>query len=149
MGGGSRQPDSFAVRRPRSVVPPAAVVAVAIGGALGAPARYLLGRSLSAADGVPLATLAVNLSGAFALGLLLVALDEWLPTTRYLRQFVGTGILGAYTTYSTFAVESEQLLKHDRVGIAAAYVATTVIGGLAAAWVGGVTARAIPVLRRG
>jgi CrcB protein len=124
------------------------VLAVAVGGALGAPARYLLGRSLHASGGVPLATLTVNISGAFVLGVLVVLVGERLPPTRYVRAFFGTGVLGAYTTYSTFAVESDLLLRHDRVGVAIGYVGATVIGGLVAAWAGVLLARAAPLLGR-
>jgi CrcB protein len=139
---------SFAVRTRRSVVPPAAVVAVAIGGALGAPSRYLLGRALHVAGGVPMATLTVNLSGAFVLGALLVLASERFPPTRFLRPFFGTGVLGAYTTYSTFAVETDLLVRHERIGIAVGYVAATVLGGLFAAWAGVLLARAAPLLGR-
>ena len=139
---------SFAVRRRRSVVPTAAVMAVAVGGALGAPARYVLGRSLHESAGVPLATLTVNLTGAFVLGMLLVLVGERLAPTRYVRPFFGTGVLGAYTTYSTFAVETDLLVRHQRVGVACGYVAATVVGGLVAAWTGVLLARVAPLPRR-
>jgi CrcB protein len=129
-------------------VPPAAVVAVAIGGAIGAPARYLLGRSLPPTAGVPLATLTVNLTGALVLGALLVLVGERLAPTRYVRPFFGTGVLGAYTTYSTFVVETDLLLRHQRIGVAVGYVAATVVGGLIAAWAGVLLARLTPLPRR-
>jgi CrcB protein len=121
---------------------------VAIGGAFGAPARYVLGRALHGAAGVPLATLTVNLSGAFVLGALLVMVGKRLPPTRYVRPFFGTGVIGAYTTYSTFAVETDLLLRHQRIGVAIGYVCATVIGGLVAAWAGVLLARAVPLLGR-
>jgi CrcB protein len=129
----------------RRIVPLGAVVAVALGGALGAPARYELGRALHPAAGFPVATLAVNLSGAFALGLLVVLVGERLAPRRYVRQFFGTGLLGAYTTYSTFAVESDLLLRHGRIGVAIGYVLATVVGGLAVAALGARAAGALPV----
>ena len=139
---------SFAVRSRRSVVPPAAVVAVAIGGAAGAPARYLLGRTLHASGGLPLATLSVNLSGAFVLGALLVLVGERLAPTRHVRPLLGTGLLGAFTTYSTFVVEADLLVRHQRFGVAVGYICATVVGGLVAAWAGVLTARAVPLLGR-
>jgi CrcB protein len=72
---------------------------------------------------------------------LVVMIGERVRPTRYVRQFFGTGLLGAYTTYSTFAVETDLLLRHGRIGIAVAYVLATVVGGLlaaaAGAWLGG------------
>jgi CrcB protein len=135
----------YPLRRRRAVVPPLAVVAVALGGALGAPCRYWLGRAVHPAAGFPLATLTVNLVGAFLLGLLVVLIGERLPPTWYVRQFFGTGLLGAFTTYSTFAVETDLLVRHARLGVAVGYVAATLVGGLALAWVGARLADAVPV----
>jgi fluoride exporter len=129
----------------RRALPFGAIVAVAIGGALGAPARYELGRAWHATGGFPVATLAVNLSGAFALGLLVVLVGERLPPRRYVRQFFGTGVLGAYTTYSTFAVEADLLLRHSRIGVAIGYVLATVVGGIVCAALGARVAGALPV----
>jgi fluoride exporter len=116
-----------------------------MGGALGAPARYLLGRSVHESAGFPLATLTVNLSGAFLLGMLVVLVGERIRSRHYVRQFFGTGVLGAYTTYSTFAVEADLLLRHARIGVAIGYVAATVVGGLACAGVGAWFGRVLPL----
>ena len=89
--------------------------------------------------GFPAATLTINLSGAFALGLLLELLVRagtdtgWRRRTRLL---VGTGFMGAYTTYSTFAIESDQLVRRGHSGTAALYIAVSVAGGLVAAFAG-------------
>ncbi|MFL6241246.1 MAG: fluoride efflux transporter CrcB [Actinomycetes bacterium] len=136
------------LRLRRHVVPPGAIAAVAVGGALGAPARYVLGRALRPVAGFPLATLAVNLSGALILGLLVVLLGERITPRHYVRQFFGTGVLGAFTTYSTFAVETDLLVRHAHIGVAVGYVVATIVGGFACAAVGAWVARVIPLRGR-
>ena len=137
------------VRRHRRAQPPV-VLAIALGGALGAPARYGVARLVHAApDGFPWATFWTNLTGSFALGLILVAILEWFPPTRYLRPFVATGFLGAYTTYSTFAVETDLLVKNGHAAVAVAYAVASLGGGILAVWAGIWTARAVRLLGRG
>ena len=89
----------------------------------------------------PWATFLVNVSGSFALGLVLVLLLERYPPSRYLRPFVATGFLGSYTTYSTFAVESVVLTRDGRAGVAVTYVAASLVAGFVAAWAGMLAAR--------
>jgi CrcB protein len=116
---------------------PDVLAAIALGGALGAPARYGVAQLVAVPkDGFPWATLWTNVSGSFVLGLFLVLVIERFPPTRYLRPFVATGFLGAYTTFSTFAVESDLLVKDGHVATAAWYVAATMVIGLIAAWLG-------------
>jgi CrcB protein len=88
------------------------------------------------AGGFPWATLWTNLSGSLALGVLLAVLIERYPPSLYARAFIGTGFLGAYTTFSTFAVETDLLVKDGHAGTAGAYVAASLVGGLAAAALG-------------
>src|SRR5437879_3720305 len=79
------------------------LLAIALGGAVGGLARYGVGRAMSAPDrGWPWSTFMVNVSGAFALALLLVVVLEVLPPHRYVRPLLGTGFLGAYTTFGTW-----------------------------------------------
>ncbi|WP_138732964.1 fluoride efflux transporter FluC [Modestobacter excelsi] len=115
-------------------------LAVALGGLLGAPVRYAVGRWLpTPAEGWPTATFLVNLAGAFLLGLLLEALARRGPDVgrrRALRLFAGTGFCGALTTYSTLAVEVDLLVHHDRWPVAVAYGAASVVAGLVAAGAG-------------
>ena len=126
---------------------PRAVV-IAAGGAVGASLRYGLGRAFPVdAGGFPTTTLAVNVVGSFVLGLVLVLLVERLRPIRHLRSFVAIGLLGAFTTYSTFAVESVTLLDDGHVGAAVGYVVASVVLGLAAAVVGGFLARRVPAGR--
>jgi len=87
---------------------------------------------------VPVSTLLTNLLGCLALGLLVGAR----PDARWLRPFVGTGMLGGFTTFSTYAVETDRLVP-DRPAVALGYLAATTVGGLAAAAVGLRTGRVV------
>ena len=110
---------------------------VALGGMLGAPARYGLARALPVRPGeVPWATLWTNLAGSFLLGLVLAVLAARLPAHRYARRFLAGGVLGAFTTMSTFQVEAALLLRDGHAALAAAYVAASVAGGLVLAATG-------------
>ena len=112
--------------------------AIALGGALGTPARYGVAQLIHVAPGSlpPWATSWTNVSGSLALGLLLALILERFPPTRYQRPFVATGFLGAYTTYSTFAVETDLLVKDGHIGVALAYVAASLLAGFVAVWAG-------------
>jgi CrcB protein len=111
------------------------LMAVMIGGAAGALARWAVELAVPPLQGFPLATFLINITGAFALGLLGVLLLERLPPTRYLRPLLGIGFLGAYTTFSTMAVEGVRLLDDGRPQLAVAYwVATLLVGQMAGVW---------------
>lgn len=126
------------------------LAAVAAGGLLGAPARYGLALALPAPAGsFPLSTFVINVSGSFVLGALLTLIVERWPPSEYLRPFAATGVLGAYTTWSTFMVDADTLVRGGRLLVAAGYVAATLVGGLATVSAGIFLARAWPpVLRR-
>ena len=122
---------------------------VALGGAFGAPARYGISLAVHVSPGTfPWGTFWTNASGSFALGLVMAFLLERFPPTRYLRPFAATGFLGAYTTYSTFAVETDLLLRNGHAAIAVAYAAASLVGGFGAVWVGLSLGRAVPSRRR-
>lgn len=106
------------------------VVLVALGGVIGALARYGLSWAAPAGDW-PWATLAVNLAGSLAIGLLVPRLPDgsWRP-------FLVTGVLGGFTTFSALAVETTGLIDGGRAPIALAYVTVSVVGGLALAATG-------------
>jgi fluoride exporter len=145
-------PAEPALGRPQAALPadrrraqPAVLGAIALGAALGAPSRYGVAQVIHVAkDTFPWATFWTNISGSFALGLLLVLILERCPPTRYLRPFVATGFLGAYTTYSTFAVEADLLIKDGHALIGLAYTAASLVAGVGAVWVGIWAARAVP-----
>jgi CrcB protein len=134
----------------RSRADPSVLAAIALGGALGAPARYGMAQLIRVSPhGFPWATFWTNVSGSFALGLILAMVLERFPPGRYLRPFVATGFLGAYTTYSTFAVETVVLAKDGRPGAALAYAAASLVGGFVVAWAGIWAARFLPLAGRG
>lgn len=106
---------------------------VFLGGFVGTTARYAVALALPVAGGWPLATLAVNLTGAFLLALLLGRLAAWGSADAVrLRLLLGTGVISGYTTYSTLAVETERLLATGSTGTALGYVAVTLVGGILA-----------------
>ena len=119
---------------------PQSLLLVALGGAMGTSIRQLVAQLLPVSDGGwPAATLAVNVSGAFLLGVLLEALARggtevgWRLRTRL---FAGVGFCGALTTYSTLAVEALLLVRGDQSGTAVAYAVASVVAGLLAAVAG-------------
>ena len=102
----------MALTHPRRRNDPGVLAAVAVGGALGAPARYGVAQLVHAGAGTfPWATFWTNVTGSFVLGVVVVVVARRFPSDRYLRPFVATGFLGAYTTYSTFAVEAVVLAR--------------------------------------
>jgi CrcB protein len=108
------------------------LVAVMVGGAVGAVARWAVELAIPSVAGFPLATLVINVSGAFAMGLVGVLLLERLAPTRYLRPLLGIGLLGGYTTFSTMATEGVRLFDQGRLGLAVGYwVATLLVGQMA------------------
>ncbi|MGH9121810.1 MAG: fluoride efflux transporter FluC [Acidimicrobiales bacterium] len=123
--------------------------AIAAGGVVGAAARYGVEAAFPTGSGFPLGTFLVNVSGSFLIGAVLVLILERLRPSRFLRAFLATGVLGAYTTYATFAVEGELLLKTGHTRLAFLYVLATLAAGLAAVWAGARVGRALPMPPRG
>jgi len=116
---------------------PDVLAVIALGGMLGASARYGLARAMPVEpERFPWATFATNVSGSFALGLLLVLLVEHGLGGRYARPFLATGVLGAYTTMSTFAVETSLLVKDGDALLGVVYAVASVVVGLAGAVAG-------------
>ena len=117
---------------------PACLALVAAGGCAGTLVRAALERAWPASPGhLPVTTLALNVVGALALGLLLGALGEGRPR---LRLALGTGVLGGLTTHSTFILESHRLLTSGGDGghpvLGAAYLVGSMVAGLVAAGLG-------------
>jgi fluoride exporter len=113
------------------------VLAVALAGALGAPARYLVERAISARRGrhFPWGTLVVNVTGSLALGFLTgLALYHGLASTP--KAVVGTGFVGAYTTFSTYAYETVDVAERSSARLAGAYAIVSIVAGVAAASLG-------------
>lgn len=114
------------------------LAAVALGGALGAVARYQLSLWLHARwpSAFPTGTLVVNLIGCLLIGVLAGTLDSRMELSPAVRLFLGVGILGAFTTFSTFELETLLAIERGHAGVALSYVAASVIVGLAAVWLG-------------
>lgn len=118
---------------------PFCVLLVVGGGVMGTLARYGVGLVIPAPGGWPLATLLINLGGAFFLGLLLEALTRRgadVGGRRTLRLLAGSGFLGAFTTYSTLALDASALIANGEMGSAAVYMALSLFGGLFTGWAG-------------
>ncbi|MEV4627609.1 fluoride efflux transporter CrcB [Micromonospora sp. NPDC049523] len=111
---------------------------VAAGGALGAAARYGVATAWPTPSGhFPWTTLIINLTGCALLGILMAYVTGRIAPHRLVRPFLGTGVLGGYTTFSTYAVETRGLLAADRPLLACGYVLGTLAGALTAVWLGG------------
>jgi CrcB protein len=113
----------------------AVLAVVALGGSLGATARYAATLLWPVpAHGFPWTTLGVNVLGCAVIGAFMVLLSEVWTAHPLVRPFFGTGVLGGFTTFSTYAVEIQQLMDADRARTALAYLALTLLAALAAVW---------------
>lgn len=109
------------------------VTAVALGGVVGAECRYALGVGFpTAAGGVPWTTLVINVTGCLLLGALMTVLLAMTRPHRLLRPFLGVGVLGGYTTFSTATAEELSLLRAGRADVAIGYLGATLVTALAA-----------------
>ncbi|WP_052852498.1 fluoride efflux transporter CrcB [Streptomyces avicenniae] len=109
------------------------LAAIALGGALGACARYGAGLLWPVAqDAFPWTTFAVNVTGCAAMGVLMVLVTERFTAHRLVRPFLGTGVLGGYTTFSTYATDARHLLTGGHVPTAILYLTATVACAVAA-----------------
>ncbi len=118
------------------------VLVIAAGGALGGALRYLVNEAVPA-SGFPWATFIENVTGCFLLGALMVyLLDVWSPN-RYLRPFLAVGVLGGFTTFSAYTVETRALLAEGRGPAALAYLFGSLLAGLAGTWLGITAARVL------
>ncbi|WP_062205336.1 fluoride efflux transporter FluC [Demequina salsinemoris] len=128
----------------RTTHPAVVTAAVIVGAAVGTTGRATLGHALPTADGgVPWATLLANAVGALLLGILV----EWIARIgdaggwRLARMGLGTGVMGGFTTYSSFAVETTHLLEGGHVAIGVGYALGSLVVGIVCAgaglWIGG------------
>lgn len=115
---------------------------VAAGGAIGTGARY--GAALlwpTATGSFPWTTLAVNVTGCLLIGVLLVMVTEAWTARAWVRPFLATGVLGGFTTFSTYCLDIERLVSAGRTGPALGYLVATVLAALAAVTAGTWTTR--------
>ena len=112
------------------------LAAISLGGAVGALARYGLDTVWPpSTSGVSWTILAVNVSGSALIGVLMELLNHLRPTGRFVRPFWGVGVLGGYTTFSTYALGTVAALERGAPQAALAYLALTLAGALAGVWV--------------
>lgn len=118
-------------------------MAIAAGGALGSLARWAVAEALPhQTDQIAASTWVVNATGAFVIGALMHLITEVWPPRRLVRPFWGVGVLGGYTTFSTYALDMHHLLAAGQLGRAVVYYLGTVLTGLLAVWLGLAAARA-------
>lgn len=121
------------------------VLVVGVGGAVGAAARH--GADLlwpTAASAFPLTTLWINVAGCALIGVLMIV-AEVSSAHRLMRPLVGTGVLGGFTTFSTYAVDIQQRMQNGSAGIGLAYLGLTMLAALVAMWIAAATARRLLV----
>ncbi|MGL4306888.1 MAG: fluoride efflux transporter CrcB [Mycobacteriaceae bacterium] len=122
----------------------AVLLAIAAGGAIGALSRYGIAQLIPSDSGLfPWATFITNILGCLAIGILMVALAHTSPPPTLLRPFMGVGVLGGFTTFSTYTVDVHQLLINHHTFLALSYAAGTIIGALLAVTCGTLCARVI------
>lgn len=113
-----------------------------MGGAAGAGARYLIGQAWpTPVEALPFSTLAINILGCALIGVLMVLITDVWSSQRLLRPFLGTGVLGGFTTFSTYAVDIQRLVSGGHPGTALAYLTITPVGALLAVWGAATTTR--------
>jgi fluoride exporter len=111
--------------------------AISAGGVIGASARYGLQYAFPhSATGFPWATFAVNVAGCLLIGVLMVLVTQVFTGRPLLRPFLGVGVLGGFTTFSTYAVDIQQAIAAGAAGIGLAYLAGTLVAALIAVWFG-------------
>lgn len=115
---------------------------ISAGGVLGALARYAVSLAVpTGPGGFPWGVFWVNVTGCALIGVLMVLVTEVWPGHRLLRPFLGTGVLGGFTTFSTYTVDIVRLIESGAPGVAAAYLVGTVPAALAAVYGGTVMTR--------
>ena len=118
------------------------ILAIGLGGALGAVSRHFLAAWISrlTGHGFPWGIMTVNILGSFLMGLLITYLSHHFNTTPELRAFIVVGLLGGFTTFSTFSLETVLLIERGQMAEAAGYVAGSVMlavsGLFAGIWLG-------------
>jgi len=127
------------------MMPPSPLAAsglVAVGGAIGSVLRYQMGRLLTlilgpvAVTAFPWATLTVNILGSLAMGILAGSLARYGQGGEHWRLFIGVGVLGGFTTFSSFSLEMMMLIERGQPAYAFLYAAVSLLAGLTALYIG-------------
>jgi CrcB protein len=112
------------------------LVAISLGGGIGALARYGIGYAFPAAPrGFPWATFGINVAGCLLIGVLMVLVTDVWGGRRLVRPFLGVGVLGGFTTFSGYVVDIQRLVNGAAAAVALLYLAATVAAALAAVYV--------------
>lgn len=120
------------------------LLVIAAGGAVGAAGRYGAALAWPTADAAfPWTTLLVNVVGCALMGVLMVLVTERFSAPALVRPFLGTGVLGGFTTFSTYAADAERLFRLDAAGTAVLSLVLTLALALLAVWAGAGAARAL------
>ncbi|MGP3980580.1 fluoride efflux transporter FluC [Streptomyces sp. KR80] len=120
------------------------VCAVALGGGVGGAARY--GASLiwpTASGAFPWTTLGVNAVGCAVIGVFMVVISDVWAAHRLVRPFFGTGVLGGFTTFSTYAADVQRLVDEGEAGRGLAYLGATLLVALGTVWIAAVATRRV------
>lgn len=122
----------------------AIIAVVAVGGAIGACARYGLGLAWPTTAGhFPWATLVINTVGCAVIGVFMVIITDVWTAHRLVRPFFGTGVLGGFTTFSTYAVDVQKLVNADQARIGLLYLAGTFLAAMGAVWLAATLTRRV------
>lgn len=117
--------------------------AISAGGVVGALARYAVATAWPHPPaGFPWATFVINVSGCLLIGVLMVFVTEVVTGRPLLRPFLGVGVLGGYTTFSTYVVDIQRAAREGAALVALAYLALTLVAALLAVWAGTTLTRA-------
>ncbi|WP_236046337.1 fluoride efflux transporter CrcB [Streptacidiphilus fuscans] len=122
---------------------------VALGGAIGACARYGAGLIWPTAAGhFPWTTFGINVLGCAVIGVFMVVITDVWAAHRLVRPFFGTGVLGGFTTFSTYTVDIQKLVDGGHAATGLAYLAATMVAALAAVWLAATSTRRVIGWRR-
>ncbi len=135
----NRQDPPRLLRAQRSIL-----LVVGSAGAVGALARYAMARLIRTPQGhFPWSTFWINVTGSLVIGFVLVLLTERFPRARLARPLIATGFLGAYTTFSTYVVDTDLLFRGHDIATGAVYAVSSLLAGGAATFAGVVLARLV------
>ncbi|MEI9888102.1 MAG: fluoride efflux transporter CrcB [Rhizomicrobium sp.] len=119
------------------------LIAVALGGAIGSLGRYFVASAIPSPGGFPLGIFVVNITGGLLMGLIVEFSALKLNLSPDIRAFLTVGILGGYTTFSTFSLDSVMLLQRGAYGSAALYIVGSAVLSIAALFAGLILVRAV------